>query len=277
MTMLSYAQTFEDVLLWRALCEVREGFYVDVGAHDPVHDSVTAWFYSQGWSGVNIEPVPEFHARLVAARPRDRNLAMAAGAAPGRMMLSVVGETGLSTADASNARAAAAHQDITARIEVPVQPLRDILAAHGGRDIHFLKIDVEGMERAVLEGMDFRRDRPWVVLIEATRPNSPVENSEAWRDVIEAAGYQDVWFDGLNRWFVPQERAALGALIARPPNPFDRYRLARHETGNEAVSAAIAALRARAEAAEARFARLSTEPGALLGLLPRALLMKLRG
>jgi FkbM family methyltransferase len=246
MTMLSYAQTFEDVLLWRALRDVPQGFYVDVGAHDPLHDSVTAWFYEQGWSGVNIEPVPEFHARLVAARPRDQNLACAAGAAPGRTTINVVGETGLSTADAANAQAAAQHQDITAQLEVEVRPLRDILAPHGGRDIHFLKIDVEGMERAVLEGMDFQRDRPWIVLIEATRPNSPVENSEAWRDVIEAAGYRDVWFDGLNRWFVPPERAALGALIARPPNPFDDYRLGR-----------LAAMRARAEAAEARLARLA--------------------
>ena len=34
----SYAQNFEDVILWRALKQVKEGFYIDVGAQDPVHN-----------------------------------------------------------------------------------------------------------------------------------------------------------------------------------------------------------------------------------------------
>ena len=32
---VSYAQHGEDVVLWRALSETRNGFYVDVGAFDP--------------------------------------------------------------------------------------------------------------------------------------------------------------------------------------------------------------------------------------------------
>ena len=38
MRFISYAQNNEDVLLWRALGHVRDGFYIDVGANDPVHD-----------------------------------------------------------------------------------------------------------------------------------------------------------------------------------------------------------------------------------------------
>ena len=57
MTVISYAQNFEDVMLWRALQHVGAGYYVDIGANDPVVDSVTRWFYEQGWSGLNIEPV----------------------------------------------------------------------------------------------------------------------------------------------------------------------------------------------------------------------------
>jgi peptide methionine sulfoxide reductase MsrB len=54
--MISYAQNFEDIILWRALKNIKNGFYVDVGAGDPVNHSVTKWFYDQGWSGVNIKP-----------------------------------------------------------------------------------------------------------------------------------------------------------------------------------------------------------------------------
>jgi FkbM family methyltransferase len=236
--MISYAQTFEDVLLWRALRDVKQGFYVDVGAHDPEEHSVTRWFYGQGWTGINIEPHPHFHAMLAAARPRDVNLACAAGAAPGTATLHLIGTTGLSSLDAGNAQAAETiGYPVTEALNVPVRPLSEILAPYAGRDIHFLKIDAEGSERAVLEGMDFTRDRPWIVLIEATVPNSPVENSHLWRDVIEGGGYRDVWFDGLNRWFVAEERAPLGKLLALPPNPFDGYQPASEVALQNALNA----------------------------------------
>lgn len=32
MTFISFAQNYEDVMLWRALGQVKDGFYVDVGA-----------------------------------------------------------------------------------------------------------------------------------------------------------------------------------------------------------------------------------------------------
>ena len=38
--------------------------------------------------------------------------------------------------------------------------------------IHFLKIDVEGAEAEVLEGLNLERIRPWIIVIEANEPNS---------------------------------------------------------------------------------------------------------
>ena len=47
--MISYAQNFEDVILNRAFRHQRSGFYIDIGAFDPVVDSVTKHFYDLGW------------------------------------------------------------------------------------------------------------------------------------------------------------------------------------------------------------------------------------
>ena len=44
MPFLSYAQNMEDVMLHRALREVKQGFYVDVGANSPDLQSVTKAF-----------------------------------------------------------------------------------------------------------------------------------------------------------------------------------------------------------------------------------------
>ena len=50
---VSYAQTREDVLLWRALHNVHRGFYIDVGAHDPTTLSVTRAFYLRLFNALN--------------------------------------------------------------------------------------------------------------------------------------------------------------------------------------------------------------------------------
>src|SRR4051794_3212736 len=77
MSFVSYAQNFEDVMLRRALSHVERGFYNDVGANDPIVDSVTLAFYERGWRGINVEPMRQYHDRLVASRPRDTNLGVA--------------------------------------------------------------------------------------------------------------------------------------------------------------------------------------------------------
>ena len=221
---ISYAQNGEDVMLRRALKHVENGRYVDVGAADPVADSVTCAFYQAGWRGINIEPSPVVFAKLAAARAGDVNLNLAAGAAEGRIRFYLVaGADVLSTAAPAQGAALAAQGHEVTEIEVPARRLADILAEHGGAPVHFLKIDVEGFERAVLEGADFNAFRPWIIVIEATAPNAPAPVHQAWEDLLTTAGYGFVWFDGLNRFYLAAEHPELAAAFQAPPNVFDHY------------------------------------------------------
>ena len=95
--MISYAQNYEDVTLRRAFPDIDTGFYVDVGAYDPVFDSVTKWFSDTGWSGINIEPNPERLRLLEAQRPRDINLGCAIGERAGTMPFYMFNGDGLNT------------------------------------------------------------------------------------------------------------------------------------------------------------------------------------
>ena len=70
----SYAQELEDIILYVALQDVDEGFYIDIGANDPIEISVTKFFYDRGWSGINVEPLRSKCALLENERPRDINL-----------------------------------------------------------------------------------------------------------------------------------------------------------------------------------------------------------
>jgi len=98
--MITYAQNFEDVLLARLFREVKQGFYIDVGAWHPTLHSVTKHFYDLGWSGINIEPIQHQHRLFVDERPRDINLNVAVADTPGRLCFHECLElTSLSTAN----------------------------------------------------------------------------------------------------------------------------------------------------------------------------------
>jgi len=221
---ISYAQNGEDVLLWRALGHVKHGFYIDVGANDPVEHSVTKAFYERGWRGISIEPLPSFHQAFEEQRPHDVNLAIAAGATDGELTLyDVPAVRGWASPEASVAEMHRAEGHEVAEITVPVRTLASVCAEHVQGEIHFLKVDVEGFEGEVLRGMDFARWRPWVLVIEATLPNSRETNHASWEHLVTGQRYRYAWFDGLNRYYVAEEHAELLARLDIQPNVFDEF------------------------------------------------------
>lgn len=224
MTFISYAQNSEDVLLWRALGHVKDGFYIDVGASDPVEHSVTKAFYDAGWHGINIEPLPAHAAAFAEQRPRDLNLAIAAGSQPGELTLyDVPAVRGWASPKQSVAESHRAEGHEVAELKVPVRPLAAVCEEHVRGEIHFLKIDVEGFEGEVLQGMDFGRWRPWVLVIEATLPGSRETSHDTWEHLVTGQRYRFAWFDGLNRYYVAEEHAELLDAFGVQPNVFDAF------------------------------------------------------
>jgi len=224
MSFISYSQNSEDVLLWRALGHVQNGFYIDVGANDPEEHSVTKAFYEAGWRGINIEPLPSFHQVFNEQRPRDVNLAVAAGSSNGELTLYDTPQVrGWASPEQSVAELHRAEGHEVVELTVPVRTLASVCEEHVQGEIHFLKIDVEGFEGEVIKGMDFVRWRPWVLVIEATLPNSRATNHETWEGMVTGQGYRFAWFDGLNRYYVAEEHPELLAHFGVQPNVFDEY------------------------------------------------------
>jgi FkbM family methyltransferase len=223
-TVTSYAQNHEDVLLARLFPPGIEGFYVDVGAMDPVLNSVTKMFYDRGWRGVNVEPAVFPFERLQAARPRDVNLNVGASDHEGTLTLYESDPTtGWSTF--SETQASEHRQTGVALVERPVQvlTLAQICEKYVTQTIDFMSIDVEGHEGQVLAGGDWETWRPRVVVVEATEPNTTITTHDRWEHILVDANYAFAAFDGLNRYYVRAEDEHLVAGLSTPVNVLDDY------------------------------------------------------
>ncbi len=215
---VSYAQNGEDIVLNRVFRGKTDGFYVDVGANDPVADSVTMLFYQRGWRGVNVEPAPGVYERLAGQRVRDINLNVGLSDREGMLTFhDVASNQGLSTLDDGlAARYRAEGMTLVERV-IPVTTLARVCEREvGDRPVDFMKIDVEGHECEVLAGADWDRWRPRVLIVESTSP-------ERWDTAMEAAGYHLCHFDGINYYLVRDEDRAWLPVLSVPVNVTDIY------------------------------------------------------
>lgn len=226
MTFVTYAQNFEDLMLWRALRNVSSGFYIDVGANDPRDKSVTKVFYDNGWNGINIEPDPEPFSRLQQERPRDINLNIGVwDSCRDRTFHIVEGCSALSTFSDHQMNGHRAAGRPMREVTVPMLDLKTIFERHvGTKEIHFLKVDVEGSEREVFIGHDFTRWRPWIILFEAHGPDPLSTHHVPTENIVIGNGYVYAYCDGLNRFYVERNRyEELKHAFVVPPNCYDDW------------------------------------------------------
>jgi FkbM family methyltransferase len=207
---ITYAQNREDLVLDTLLRSVAVGFYVDVGANHPFNDSVTKLFYDKGWCGINVEPHEHLIRELRAQRPRDINIQAGVSSQPGTMRLFTHSSDGLSTFSTELREmylAQGAAQSGYLESSVEVVTLSDILRKHRPTgDIHFLKLDVEGLELEVLLGGSWLVFRPWVICLERGLNSA---RTAAINTYLGAWSYFPAFFDGLNDFYVANERRQL--------------------------------------------------------------------
>jgi FkbM family methyltransferase len=252
MTFRSYAQNFEDVLLWRALGHVEEGRYLDIGGQDPVVDSVSLGFYERGWRGTHVEPTPAYAAALREARPDEMVIEAAVSIRPGPIEFFEFPSTGLSTGVAEFAERHHARGFSNRCLLVTTVRLDSLLDRSDA--LHWLKIDVEGMEADVLASWGDHPARPWVVLVEATAPMQQHRTDDGWCHELTRRGYKAAAFDGLNDYFVHEAHPAVAASLSTPANVFDDFVVTAGHFATRTLAVELAEARASTQAAVARIA-----------------------
>lgn len=213
-----HSQFFEDYILSLVFDNIENGTYIDVGANSPHKDSVTKYFYLKGWRGINIEPIKKWHHELTSARPEDINLNVGISDKSGSLEFYQIFHknkeshkdlSGLSTFD-KNALEKAIERGFSHKtFTIPVVTLDQVLEEHPMPVINFLKIDVEGKEKEVLNGLDLSKHRPQIIIIEATEPGTVIRSDDMWKDILLNNRYEFAMFDGLNAYYIAEEYSNL--------------------------------------------------------------------
>jgi FkbM family methyltransferase len=179
---------------YRDLAKMDPGFFVEIGAFDPINISNTYVFYKNGWSGITVEAAPGVKERFDKCRPRDINLQCAVSDREGTLPFYVFGcQSVYNTVDATTAERVAQELGVTPDvIFVPSKRLETILDEHLPPDqsIQFLSVDVEGIDFHVLKSNNWDKYRPELVAVELHSDSLDVVEASETTRFMESLGYR---------------------------------------------------------------------------------------
>jgi FkbM family methyltransferase len=197
---VSFSATGEDLIVadvFRRL-KITRPFYFDIGTNHPVRFNNTYMFYRNGGRGVCVEPQPQLCEAIRKRRPRDVCLNAGAGARSSAPLTFYTFENPyLSTF--SQAQAELLQSRGTSRLvsttQVPILDVNEILARCPKGTPSFVSLDCEGMDLAILQGIDFERFRPTVFCVEtaAPSPDSPLHLGPKVPDIATALIAHGYW------------------------------------------------------------------------------------
>lgn len=151
---LRRSQLGQDVFAFIASLERSDGYFVEVGAHDPESLSNT-WFLEQkGWNGILIEANPESYNTIKSSARKARVLPYAAWN-KSDLVLKFNATLDSALGSISDIKQNDNHDRSKFIIhEVKTKTLDDILQQENSpKKIDYISIDVEGAELEVLEGL----------------------------------------------------------------------------------------------------------------------------
>ncbi len=182
----------------------------DVGMHQ---GEDTEFYLSRGHNVVGIEANPDLVAMLRRKFQRELSdgrlvlIAKAIAPAPGTIRFAIHPEQSIwGTADQDFIGRAMQHGDTLRFVEVEAISFAEVLRAHGVP--HYLKIDIEGMDRECLKALRAADECPRFLSIETAATSNVAKFSDGFDELAE------LWSLGYRR-FKYVDQAALGKLNGR--------------------------------------------------------------
>lgn len=204
---ISFSQFGEDLLLlsYFEKFDHSSGVYVDVGAMSPFLLSNTLLLHKLGWHGINVDFDEEKIDAFRQYRPHDHNVCAAVSDTVRRMKILKYSNGAVDSCvelDETTSVSACGERPYEIR-EIQTTTLSQIIDAspYAGQQIDYLNVDVEGLDLAVLKGLDFKKYRPRVITAEALEETNKA-NLTAF---LKAQGYKLSSVAHITLFFVRQD------------------------------------------------------------------------
>ena len=163
----SYGFEFEDIEIDKFFKKIKKGFYVDIGAFNPIRGSNTYLLHKRGWSGINIDADENSIKMFNILRRKDYNFNYAISSIRKREinLFYEKNSSGVKTIDTK-------FRDLTLK-NVKIKKVKVATFAkliketrYYKKRIDFLNIDCEGADFDVLKSIDIKIYKPKIICIE---------------------------------------------------------------------------------------------------------------
>lgn len=212
----TYSQAGEDVIMFYALImlgiPINECTYLDLGANRPIDMSNTYFFYEQGARGVLVEANCTLIPELKSKRSGDVVLNNCiTGHSGDKIPFNVLNLDGLSKiGSVDEILAANPEAKLLETIDVETITVGDIVDKYlGGKAPVIMNLDIEGLEKEILDSIDFERMRPLFMIIEmipySTELTAGIKDNELL-EYVKSKGYIEFAFTGINSIFIDEKK-----------------------------------------------------------------------
>ena len=163
----SYSQEGEDKKILKYFKNLKNGFYVDVGAYNPIRASNTYLLHKKGWEGINVDADYFSYKLFNILRPKDYNFNCAVTLRK-KKFVNLYYPKDSSQIKTINEKFRNIALDKFYFKKVRVSTLNNLIkqTKFYEKKIDFLNIDCEGEDYEVLKSLDLKIYRPRLICIE---------------------------------------------------------------------------------------------------------------
>ena len=179
----SYGFESEDLYINEYLKNIQNGFYVDIGAFNPIRGSNTYLLYKRGWSGINVDADKNSIRMFKILRRKDYNFNYAVSSTESKKINLFYEKHSSAVKTISKKFRDLALKNYKIK-KVKTSNFEDIIKKTNflNRQIDFLNIDCEGSDFDVLKLIDLVKYKPKLICIEI--------NSYAIKDIKNSNVYK---------------------------------------------------------------------------------------
>ena len=191
---LNFSADGEDSIIIKWLGGIKNGFYIDIGSYKPLFGSNTFNFYIKGWSGICIDPNPGLKLKYFLLRPNDLFINSAVVLKKKNKKNFFYYYKNHSDLNTFSKKRMKIQKKLfkrfpTKTLNVDQLSSQNLAQLISDKEVHFLNIDIEGMEDNIIRFLIENKIFPWCIAIEELGNTCENINTSRIKKFLNKNGY----------------------------------------------------------------------------------------